>query len=149
MQDLWYARSASQGVTLPEDAVRQETNRAKNERQQAQRQRRRLQSAVRAVARAQGGGGTPSEPESSGDDDDEEDEDEEEGEITSSPPNLPPPKDLPSLGNLFSQQAEISVGAHRAKHPWARTVSYPVLRNRERSLHTCAQDVQITRMATI
>jgi hypothetical protein len=28
-------------------------------------------------------------------------------------------------------------------------VSYPVLRNRERSLHTCAQDVQITRMATI
>jgi hypothetical protein len=29
------------------------------------------------------------------------------------------------------------------------TVSYPVPRNRERSLHTCAQDVQITRMATI
>jgi hypothetical protein len=28
-------------------------------------------------------------------------------------------------------------------------LSYPVLRNRERSLHTCAQDVQITRMATI
>jgi hypothetical protein len=28
-------------------------------------------------------------------------------------------------------------------------VSYPVLRKRERSLHTCAQDVQITRMATI
>jgi hypothetical protein len=28
-------------------------------------------------------------------------------------------------------------------------VSYPVPRNRERSLHTCAQDVQITRMATI
>jgi hypothetical protein len=117
MQDLWYARSASQGVTLPEDAVRQETNRAKNERQQAQRQRRRLQSAVRAVARAQGGGGTPSEPESSGDDDDEEDEDEEEGEITPSPPPLPPPKDLPSLGNLFSQQAEISVGAHGQNTP--------------------------------
>jgi hypothetical protein len=31
----------------------------------------------------------------------------------------------------------------------ANTVSYPVSRNRERSLHTCAQDVQITRMATI
>jgi hypothetical protein len=29
------------------------------------------------------------------------------------------------------------------------TMSYPVPRNRERSLHTCAQDVQITRMATI
>jgi hypothetical protein len=28
-------------------------------------------------------------------------------------------------------------------------LSYPVPRNRERSLHTCAQDVQITRMATI
>jgi hypothetical protein len=28
-------------------------------------------------------------------------------------------------------------------------MSYPVLRKRERSLHTCAQDVQITRMATI
>jgi hypothetical protein len=30
-----------------------------------------------------------------------------------------------------------------------RALSYPVLRNRERSLHTCAHDVQITRMATI
>jgi hypothetical protein len=28
-------------------------------------------------------------------------------------------------------------------------VSYPVSRKREQSLHTCAQDVQITRMATI
>jgi hypothetical protein len=28
-------------------------------------------------------------------------------------------------------------------------LSYPIPRNRERSLHTCAQDVQITRMATI
>jgi hypothetical protein len=28
------------------------------------------------------------------------------------------------------------------------TVSYPVLRKRERSLHTCAQDVQITRTVT-
>jgi hypothetical protein len=28
-------------------------------------------------------------------------------------------------------------------------VSYPIPRKRERSLHTCAQDVQITRMATI
>jgi hypothetical protein len=30
-----------------------------------------------------------------------------------------------------------------------RQLSYPVPRKRERSLHTCAQDVQITRMATI
>jgi hypothetical protein len=30
-----------------------------------------------------------------------------------------------------------------------RTLSYPIPRKRERSLHTCAQDVQITRMATI
>jgi hypothetical protein len=30
-----------------------------------------------------------------------------------------------------------------------RFLSYPVPRKRERSLHTCAQDVQITRMATI
>jgi hypothetical protein len=29
------------------------------------------------------------------------------------------------------------------------TVSYPVPRKRERSLHTCAQDVQITRTVTI
>jgi hypothetical protein len=29
------------------------------------------------------------------------------------------------------------------------SLSHPVPRNRERSLHTCAQDVQITRMATI
>jgi hypothetical protein len=28
-------------------------------------------------------------------------------------------------------------------------LSYPVLRKRERSLHSCAQDVQITRIVTI
>jgi hypothetical protein len=33
-------------------------------------------------------------------------------------------------------------------HP-LHLLSHPVPRNRERSLHTCAQDVQITRMATI
>jgi hypothetical protein len=32
---------------------------------------------------------------------------------------------------------------------WSRPVSYPVLRKKEWSLHMCAQDVQITRMATI
>jgi hypothetical protein len=39
------------------------------------------------------------------------------------------------------------------KDKWEDTgealLSYPVSRKRERSLHTCAQDVQITRMATI
>jgi hypothetical protein len=33
--------------------------------------------------------------------------------------------------------------------PFRGWVSYPVPRKRERSLHTCAQDVQITRMPTI
>jgi hypothetical protein len=33
--------------------------------------------------------------------------------------------------------------------PQEGLLSFPVPRNRERSLHTCAQDVQITRMATI
>jgi hypothetical protein len=55
---------------------------------------------------------TPSEPESSGDDDEEEDEDEEEGKITPSLPSLPlkAPPPRPSLGDLFSQQAGISIG---------------------------------------
>jgi hypothetical protein len=51
-----------------------------------------------------------SEPESS------RDEEEEEGEITSSP-HSPPLEDLPSLGDLFSRQAGISIGARRAKLP--------------------------------
>jgi hypothetical protein len=118
MQDLRYSCNAPRGVTLPEDAARWETNRAENERQQAQRQRRRLWSATRAATRAWGEE-TPSEPESSGDDDEEEDEDEEEGEITHSP--SPPPEDLPSLGDLFSQQAGVSVGARRVKRPKAGT----------------------------
>jgi hypothetical protein len=52
-----------------------------------------------------GGGGleeTFSEPESSGDDDEVDDEDKEEGEITPSP-HSPPPKDVPSIGDLCSQ----------------------------------------------
>jgi hypothetical protein len=36
----------------------------------------------------------------------------------------------------------------RRAHLWAH-LKYPVLRKRERSLHTCAQDVQITRILTI
>jgi hypothetical protein len=54
------------------------------------------------------------------DDDEEEDRDEEEGEITPSPHSLLP-KVLPSLSDLFNQQAGISVGAHRTKHPWTVT----------------------------
>jgi hypothetical protein len=34
-------------------------------------------------------------------------------------------------------------------HPFWMFWSYPVPRKRERSLHTCAQDVQITRIVTI
>jgi hypothetical protein len=52
-----------------------------------------------------------------GDDEEmEEDKGKEEGEVT---PSLhsPPPEDLPSLGDLFSHQAGIFVGAHRPKHP--------------------------------
>jgi hypothetical protein len=61
-----------------------------------------------------GGGGTPFEPESSGDGDEEEDEDKEVGEITPSSHSLLP-EDLPSLGDLFSQQAGISICMHRMR----------------------------------
>jgi hypothetical protein len=86
-------------VTLPKDVVRQEANRANNERQHAWRQRRRLWSAARAATRARGEEETPSKPESSRDDDEEEDEDEEEGEITPMTPSFhsPPHEDLTSL----------------------------------------------------
>jgi hypothetical protein len=65
---------------------------------------------------------TPSEPDSSGDGDVEENEDEEEGEISSSP-HSSPPEDLPSLGDLFSQQAGISVGVSWAKRPRTGTMA--------------------------
>jgi hypothetical protein len=67
--------------------------------------------------RLQGHGGveTPSKPDSSGYGDVEEDEDKE-GEKTPSP-HSPPPEDLPSLGDLYDQQAGISVGVHRTKRP--------------------------------
>jgi hypothetical protein len=59
---------------------------------------------------------TPSEPKSLGHGDEEGDDDEEEGEITPSPYS-PPPEDLPSLGDFFSYQAGISIGARQPKHP--------------------------------
>jgi hypothetical protein len=62
---------------------------------------------------------TPSEPGSLGDGD-KEDEDEEEGELTPSLPSSPP-EVLPSLGDLFSQQAGLSVGTHQVKQPQAVT----------------------------
>jgi hypothetical protein len=58
------------------------------------------------VARARGEDAS-SEPESSRGDNEEEDEDGEEGEVTP-PPHYLLPEDLPSLGNLFSQQARIA-----------------------------------------
>jgi hypothetical protein len=43
-----------------------------------------------------------------------------------------------------------AIGGHDSSWCGGRGgMSYPIPRNRERSLHTCAQDVQITRMATI
>jgi hypothetical protein len=57
---------------------------------------------------------TPSEPKSSRGDDKEEDD--EEGVITP-PPHSPPLEDLPSLGDLFSRQAEIFAGPRRSKRP--------------------------------
>jgi hypothetical protein len=108
-QDLGYTRSAPRRVTLPEDVVRRDTNHANNEWLRAQKQRWQAWSATRATARSQGEE-TPSEPESSGGGD------EEEGEITP-PPHSPPPEDLPSPGDLFSQQAGISVGARQPKCP--------------------------------
>jgi hypothetical protein len=101
-------RSAPRGVTLPKDVARWEASRADNERQQVRRQRKWLWSTTRAVAKACTGGGgggleeTFSKPESSGDDDEVDDEDKEEGEITPSP-HSPPPKDVPSIGDLCSQ----------------------------------------------
>jgi hypothetical protein len=65
--------------------------------------------------RGHGGEEITSEPESSRSGD-EEDEDEIEGAITPSPHSLPP-KDIPSLGDLFSQQAGISVGVCWPKRP--------------------------------
>jgi hypothetical protein len=59
---------------------------------------------------------TPSEPESSRDDNEEEDKDVEEGEITLSP-HSPPPEDLPSLGDLFSQQARDAKPSSKRAHP--------------------------------
>jgi hypothetical protein len=63
---------------------------------------------------------TTFEPESLGGGDEKEDEDEEEGEVTPLP-HSQPPEDLPSPGDLFSQQAGTSVGARQLKHPWMGT----------------------------
>jgi hypothetical protein len=61
----------------------------------------------------------------------------------------------PHLSSPSSSSARARSRHRRISPPPATTqhlemlLSYPVPRNRERSLHTCAQDVQITRMATI
>jgi hypothetical protein len=66
------------------------------------------------------GDDTPSEPESSRGDDEEGDEDEEEVVVTP-PPNSLPPKDVPSIGDLFCWQEGISFGARRLKQPQTET----------------------------
>jgi hypothetical protein len=38
-------------------------------------------------------------------------------------PHSPPPEDLPSLGDIFSRQAGISVGMRWLKWPWTEIVS--------------------------
>jgi hypothetical protein len=63
------------------------------------------------VARVRGEG-IPSEPESLGGDDEEEEE-----EKVTPPPLLSGPEDLTSLGDLFCQQAGISVGVRRSRQP--------------------------------
>jgi hypothetical protein len=63
-----------------------------------------------------GGEDTPTEHESSRGDDKELDEDGEEGEVTS-PPHSLPCEALPSLGDTFSGQAGIVVGARQPKWP--------------------------------
>jgi hypothetical protein len=106
MQDVGYAQSTPRGVTLPKDVARWEANRVYNE-----------QLLERCLGgRESEGDESPSEPESSGGASDEEDEDEEEGQVT--PPfHSPPPKDIPSLSDLFNQQVGISVGVRGPKRP--------------------------------
>jgi hypothetical protein len=67
------------------------------------------------VATREWGEDTPSEPESMGGDNEEEDKDKKEGA-------LPALEDLPSLGNLFRQQAGISIVVRQPKRPWTETV---------------------------
>jgi hypothetical protein len=103
------------GVTLPKDVARREANHVYIERLRARWQMRWDWSTAQVAARAWGGGEeTPSEPESSRGDDEEEDEDREEGEVTPRP-HSSPPEDLPSLGDIFSQQVGISVGVRQLK----------------------------------
>jgi hypothetical protein len=110
---LGCTRSAPRGIALPKDVGRREANDVYSERLWAQRQRRREWSVAQVVKRARGED-TPSEPEFSGGDDEEEDEDGDEGEVTPLP-HYPPSEDLPSLSDIFSQQAEIFIGAGRPK----------------------------------
>jgi hypothetical protein len=58
----------------------------------------------------------PSKPEYSGGIIEEENEEEEEGEVIP-PPHSPPHEDIPSLGDLFSQQAGISIAVRQPKCP--------------------------------
>jgi hypothetical protein len=72
------------------------------------------------VAAREQGEDTPSEPESLGGDDEEEDKDEKEVVVTP-PPHSLPLEDIPSLVDLFSWQAGVSVGARQPK--WSQMVT--------------------------
>jgi hypothetical protein len=109
-------RSNPWGVTLLEDVVMWEANRAVNERQRVQKQRRRHMSAAQVAAEACGEE-TPSKSESSGDGGEEEDENGE-GEIIS-PTQSPTPENLLSLDELFGRQMGIPARIRQAKHPRA------------------------------
>jgi hypothetical protein len=56
---------------------------------------------------------------------------------------------LEDLRQVFEWTRRLGLKMNPKKCAFGVSVSYPVLRKREQSLHTCAQDVQITRMATI
>jgi hypothetical protein len=99
--------------------VRRDANHIHNEWLWEQRQRKWAWSTARSAAGARGEE-TPSEPKSSGGGIEDEDENKEEGVVTS-PPHSPPPEDIPSLGNVFNQQAGISIGVRWPKRPWTGT----------------------------
>jgi hypothetical protein len=61
-------------------------------------------------------------------------------------PDSPTTQDSPAEEQQQPKHHDIE---DKANEEYPPSMSYPVLRKRERSLHTCAQDVQITRIVTI
>jgi hypothetical protein len=109
--------TTGEGVTLYEDAVRREANRALNELLRERRQRWQAWSVARMAVWARGQD-TPSEPESS----EEDEEDEEEGEVIPlPPPHSPLCEALPSLDDIFHRQVGIAVDARLPKQTRTET----------------------------